>query len=244
MYLPRRPWGNINSRPALVLDHLVTLMRSLEVRDRPQVFKQLARRRTISNPGIGDQARGGKFQRLTRDPISEFALTLLRIVLGVPIAAMAQSATIAPRVQIYTRLICAAYHADIAPGNEEVIGVLVGHLNVPTEEVHFVQPQIETMLLLPPPDQSCREDNDVLKAVARLITSEFLMDSILRGSYKTVMSGTMGILSCVSTVWWGQVNTYNSLCGIFNMYSRLVTFGDALESCVLPYLECSSRECR
>ncbi|KAF8586548.1 MFS general substrate transporter [Ramaria rubella] len=98
-------------------------------------------------------------------------------------ASIATTTTIAPRVEIYTKLVCEVLRPEYT--------VLVGGRSL--EPVS-------------PPSKLCGQDPDVQAAVAKLVT---------------FMAVSMGILSCLTTGWWGQLSDRYGRIPIL----RLATFG-------------------
>ncbi|KIJ16785.1 hypothetical protein PAXINDRAFT_74219 [Paxillus involutus ATCC 200175] len=129
------------------------------------------------------------------------------VVFGIPIGSMGYSATFAPRVDMYTSLACRAHSPEYDQGvyqwshNEPVThaagipvpGGLVDNNNTivdpsfvllpnSTSPLEYTQKESDTR-------QRCASDPVVQAVVARL---------------SAVLTTTMGVLSCLTTGWWGS----------------------------------------
>ncbi|KAH7099879.1 MFS general substrate transporter [Auriculariales sp. MPI-PUGE-AT-0066] len=121
-------------------------------------------------------------------------------ILGaMPLSSIAMATTIAPRVQIYTRLACMAHRPEYMSETTQLtahIGSLASW-NVPstsynrtssfpssgtTNAVSFILPEA---------------DRDPANQPAKVPS---------RASLIAIMTTTLGILSCVTTAWWGQLS--------------------------------------
>ncbi|KII88321.1 hypothetical protein PLICRDRAFT_41492 [Plicaturopsis crispa FD-325 SS-3] len=147
------------------------------------------------------------------------------LMVAVPFSAGATSATMAPRIEIYTMLACSVHkpeytaHLDLrylgipgstsnsahAPSYDIALGSLqdqsIAAVDVlsstwdvlpPVDRrtlVEFVEPHNETSRK--EAHKSCSSDPDVQAAVAKL---------------STAMTTTMGIISCLTTSWWGSLS--------------------------------------
>ncbi|KZV82384.1 hypothetical protein EXIGLDRAFT_346566 [Exidia glandulosa HHB12029] len=128
------------------------------------------------------------------------------IIGGMPLASIAMSTTIAPRVQIYTRLACMVhrpeYMSETAKDAPTMVGAGWGHSTPqhrpgPGEFISVIMPEQSQEHLstnttkIPSPSEQCQSDPVVQAAVAKLIA---------------LMSSTMGFLGCITTAWWGQLS--------------------------------------
>ncbi|KAF8473108.1 major facilitator superfamily domain-containing protein [Gautieria morchelliformis] len=87
-----------------------------------------------------------------------------------PFTSIAFATTIAPRIEIYTKLACEALKPEY-----QSIGV----------------DDSSIMQIVPAPSKLCGQDPEVQAAVAQLMT---------------FMTVSMGILSCITSGWWGQLS--------------------------------------
>ncbi|PCH37836.1 MFS general substrate transporter [Wolfiporia cocos MD-104 SS10] len=95
----------------------------------------------------------------------------------IPLTAIAMSATIAPKVEIFTRLVCDVYKPEYTVGrddlpNKDLLDLTRMAFNGKTYEL-------------------CASDPVVQKAVAKL---------------SLIMIATMGCLSCLTAAWWGSLS--------------------------------------
>ncbi|PFH51761.1 hypothetical protein AMATHDRAFT_40016 [Amanita thiersii Skay4041] len=136
-------------------------------------------------------------------------------LLGImPFSAIAMSATIAPRIEIYTRLACKVHKPDIY--NEHSLQLVLKlfpflgsdmltkpDISMPyLHEVNLITPALNIIAEgSPHGTKQCATDPVVQAAVAKLIT---------------VISVSMGILSCLTTAWWGAFS---------DRYGRMTVLG-------------------
>ncbi|EJD42203.1 MFS general substrate transporter [Auricularia subglabra TFB-10046 SS5] len=125
------------------------------------------------------------------------------IIGGMPLASIAMSTTIAPRVQIYTRLACMVHRPEYMSEGAKAAPTVVDGWGMPPPQgptlgnhtlvIPVVLPEHDTAAnnTIPSPSHQCASDPVVKAAVAKLIA---------------VMSSTMGILGCITTAWWGQLS--------------------------------------
>ncbi|KAF8843573.1 MFS general substrate transporter [Paxillus ammoniavirescens] len=153
------------------------------------------------------------------------------IVFGIPIGSMGYSATFAPRVDMYTSLACRTLRPEYDQGvsliyqwshNEPVThasdvpipGGLVDNNNTivdpsfvllpnSTSPLEYIQKESDTR-------QRCASDPVVQAVVARL---------------SAVLTTTMGVLSCLTTGWWGSFSDRygRRLVIVVSMFGLLVT---------------------
>ncbi|KAF9819793.1 hypothetical protein IEO21_01884 [Rhodonia placenta] len=97
----------------------------------------------------------------------------------IPLASVAMSATMAPRIEIYTRLVCDAYRPEYTVGR--------GKDRLPNPDVVFSP----SVILDDKTYELCVADPVVQKAVAKL---------------SLAMITTMGVLGCLTTGWWGSLS--------------------------------------
>ncbi|KAL4072832.1 major facilitator superfamily domain-containing protein [Scleroderma yunnanense] len=124
------------------------------------------------------------------------------LVFSVPISSIGTSATFAPRVEVYTQLVCRVHKPEYFPDG---LSSLFHHPLVPhVDQVQYtISPtQINSVddpsyLFIPnttyddlETGQKCATDPGVQAAVARL---------------SAILAITMGILSCLVTGWWGTL---------------------------------------
>jgi hypothetical protein len=164
-----------------------------------------------------------------------------------PFSSIAMSATIAPRIEIYTMLACSVHKPDIFrqnfPGIElglhttihEISGLdfRVPSSDIPTSsDIHMahVFPGIYPFLDSPPKNGStpppkkgnlCASDPVVLAAVAKLTAGKLSLYFlslfphmslhtylVMSLTVSIVITTSMGILSCITTGWWGAVSRF------------------------------------
>ncbi|PFH45582.1 hypothetical protein AMATHDRAFT_77985 [Amanita thiersii Skay4041] len=119
----------------------------------------------------------------------------------VPFSPIALSATIAPQIEIYTRLACKVHKPDIYDGHsllliQESLPYLGSNIliNPDSSMLYLHKANLITPILKliaegsPPGTKQCATDPVVQAAVAKLIT---------------IITLSMGVLSCLTTAWWG-----------------------------------------
>ncbi|KAF8808993.1 MFS general substrate transporter [Phlegmacium glaucopus] len=127
------------------------------------------------------------------------------LLMTMPFTAIATSSTLAPRIEIYTTLACSIHRPDIFRGSSQQQDILdfvqqsndhrtpaVAHQSgsVDIFGVFIIEESIQSNDADTPPTrkQRCASDPIVQAAVAKL---------------STVIAASMGILSCITTAWWG-----------------------------------------
>lgn len=143
----------------------------------------------------------------------------------VPITAIATSSTIAPRIEVYTMLACSVHKPDIFKETYRLgrplydDDILYNSLLVhqvapsPTAREGFWAGNVMNGTVPNPPGQNlCASDPVVRAEVAKLTTSEwnFLLPSLMAKDRICALSPTVittltGLLSCITTSWWGAV---------------------------------------
>ncbi|KAF8077579.1 major facilitator superfamily domain-containing protein [Lyophyllum atratum] len=144
-------------------------------------------------------------------------LWLLTIV---PFTAIAMSATIAPRIEVYTLLACSVHKPDIFRQEHSTLGGGFIHFPDNTPIILPEFPQNEPWPLgqrtthepvfglkkdrngTEKPGPACASDPVVQAAVAKLSTGE--LAAIPLGLGIEVIATSTGILSCLTTGWWGS----------------------------------------
>ncbi|CCM04727.1 uncharacterized protein FIBRA_06915 [Fibroporia radiculosa] len=116
------------------------------------------------------------------DALAHWRQSLPWFIFLVPLSAIAMSSTLAPRVDILTRLVCEAYRPEYSAGRD-VEGPLDMVFFAPTG--NFARPTDDEIFEL------CASDPVVQQAVSKLTL--------------TILS-TMGFLSCLTTAWWGALS--------------------------------------
>ncbi|KAH6918262.1 major facilitator superfamily domain-containing protein [Coprinopsis sp. MPI-PUGE-AT-0042] len=102
----------------------------------------------------------------------------------IPFSAMAQGATLAPKVELYTMLACRAVKPDIFDE-----GIFDPTIPTALSLLSSLTPSISKMETLSP--SSCASDPTVQAAVAQL---------------SAVITTTTGVLSLLTTAWWGALS--------------------------------------
>ncbi|KDR73681.1 hypothetical protein GALMADRAFT_251462 [Galerina marginata CBS 339.88] len=139
-------------------------------------------------------------------------------ILGViPFTSMASSATIAPRIEIYTMLACSVHKPDIFkqnfPGLElglqgvsletAVYGIRTPELwNTPISPFSPNQPQIylpEVSTFL----TTIENDGSTVPPTKRILCASDPVVQAAVAKLTAVIAACMGILSCITTGWWG-----------------------------------------
>ncbi|KAJ7087857.1 major facilitator superfamily domain-containing protein [Mycena epipterygia] len=126
------------------------------------------------------------------------------LVFCTPFATIAMSATIAPKIEIYTLLACSVHKPEIFR-DQQLLSTnlpfslrphkdpLVGITFPPSFDI-AINNSTSTIISMDEPSRSpntCSTDPVVLAAVAKLTTA---------------ISATMGILGCITTGWWGSIS--------------------------------------
>ncbi|KAI3600040.1 hypothetical protein WG66_011111 [Moniliophthora roreri] len=112
------------------------------------------------------------------------------IIVMLPLATMAMAATIAPRVEIYTMLACRVHKPDVYYESDYYISWLQDYrrpdnFTMSHNQVHsYGSVHVQTARANP-----CAADPVVQAAVAKLAA---------------IMTACMGVLSCLTTGWWGS----------------------------------------
>lgn len=129
-----------------------------------------------------------------------------------PFSAMAMSACVAPRVEIYTELVCRAHKPEYKTGRR----FSPMHFDDPQMITNFTEvldigviaPTLNyTAFEAPNP---CAKDPEVNAAAAKLIAGEFEIKSIMDVIDGSVaMTSVMGVLSCLTTGFWGTVRYHS-----------------------------------
>lgn len=119
-----------------------------------------------------------------------------RIIGGMPLASIAMSTTIAPRVQIFTRLACMAHRPEYMSDDAKTAPTMVeagwGHAFTPQRGPHggFISvllPQLQqhqqqhtpsNATKIPSPSEQCQSDPVVQAAVAELIARAHIRTSL------------------------------------------------------------------
>lgn len=156
----------------------------------------------------------------------------------VPFSAIAMSACAAPRIEVYTELVCLAHRPEYTVGDRNMIQhpTPIDTLSV-SSAFQIISAVIDTNSNNADPlsyesaaqrddrQRKCFEDPVVQAATAKLIAGEYIappaspgldLRTVLRLSLCTVLTTTMGVLGCLTTAWWGSV----SLLSSFPMYVR------------------------
>ncbi|KAJ3800064.1 major facilitator superfamily domain-containing protein [Lentinula aff. detonsa] len=114
----------------------------------------------------------------------------------IPITSAAMSATLAPRVEIYTDLACAQHKPEIADNHTRSIPLSFTTVSAVTSSnfsvsAHTNAGELPGTIEIPvkKPSNPCKTDPVVQAAVAQLAA---------------VMTACMGILSCITTGWWSS----------------------------------------
>ena len=148
-----------------------------------------------------------------------------------PLSAIASSLTVAPRIEIYTTLTCSILRPDYgdSPQRPDILGYLhsndyriptVAHQSsnlscVDVSDVFMIDKSLQANGADTPPTrkQRCASDPVVQAAVAKLTTGAYRIVSFTCYFYMTddphfmlVILASMGILSCITTGWWGAVS--------------------------------------
>jgi len=119
------------------------------------------------------------------------------ILAVLPFTAMAMSACIAPRVEIYTELACRAHKPEYKTGRR----ISVTGIAYPQLIANFTESNTDPFLPILnfddnaalDMDKRCAKDPEVQAAAAKLIAA---------------MTSVMGVLSCLTTGFWGTVRTH------------------------------------
>ena len=150
------------------------------------------------------------------------------MIIGTPIASIGFSAVIAPRVEMYTVLVCRVHAPEYGPSDIHLVQPhsmlsvnTTGAQDEFTLEVSSVaQGSIQPLYLYVPPSPSpsrqhvpdrnqCTSDPVVQADVAQLSAGLFVVffnrEELISG---VVLTTSMGILSCLTTAWWGSVRHY------------------------------------
>ncbi|PFH51723.1 hypothetical protein AMATHDRAFT_142025 [Amanita thiersii Skay4041] len=119
------------------------------------------------------------------------------VLLGIlPFNAMAGSATIAPQIETYTMLACKVHCPGIYNGNATLVA---------STEIQSIPLNSQTALDgLAIVAKKCAADPEVQAAVAKL---------------DTVMSISTGILSCLTTAWWGAFSDRHGRLSVIGLYA-------------------------
>lgn len=123
-----------------------------------------------------------------------------RILVLTPFTAIAMSATLAPRIEIYTMLACSVHKPDIFE-RSYMSSFMPSALNS-----NLIQNARAS-------ENLCASDPVVQAAVAKLTAGEWLilakeMELSLMFPYFTVITTTMGVIGCLTTAWWGSVSAH------------------------------------
>jgi len=144
-----------------------------------------------------------------------------------PLSSIAMATTIAPRVQIFTRLACMAHKPEyMSEASPSIHHYGIGHVaswEMPYSPANWTSldstlngkvsvsfaadaPVKHEPASVPTPSDRCKRDPEVLAAVTRLIASMLTSHRPSCAlSCLLVMTTTLGVLSCITTGWWGQV---------------------------------------
>jgi hypothetical protein len=142
-----------------------------------------------------------------------------RLIFGTPIASIGFSAVIAARVEMYTMLACRVHAPKyepigmnlIQPHSVSMNTTGTSTLDIPSIAHESVQP---VTVYIPAPSEQhvpdrnqCASDPVVQAAVAQLSAGLFVSFLLCqRGTHTGVVLMTaMGVLSCLTTAWWGSV---------------------------------------
>lgn len=153
----------------------------------------------------------------------------------VPFSAIAMSACAAPRIEVYTELVCLAHRPEYTVGDRNMIQhpTPIDTLSV-SSAFQIISAVIDRNSINDNPlsyesaaqkddrQRKCFEDPVVQAATAKLIAGEYIpypgrdVRAILRLFLCIVLTTTMGVLGCLTTAWWGSVSMLSS----FPMYAR------------------------
>ncbi len=156
-----------------------------------------------------------------------------------PLTSIATSATLAPRVEVYTILACAVHKPDILRQSfpEIALGHRVAFRDFRPIEISF--PESHPLLNYrsfseadPPNQNLCATDPVVQAATAKLIAGQilvFIFANLLNNVYSkppfvdTVVSACTGVLSLLTTGWWSSVS-HSSLSAMMEPKSLVTVF--------------------
>ncbi|KAF5369159.1 hypothetical protein D9615_009966 [Tricholomella constricta] len=121
----------------------------------------------------------------------------------VPFTAIAMSATIAPRIEIYTLLACSVHKPDIL---RQTLPTLGGSFDIPG-----ISPIMPPMLPengkysqdFSVPRLGVQNDTEVPKRPGGICASDPVVQAAV-AKLTAVITASMGILSCLTTGWWGS----------------------------------------
>lgn len=146
----------------------------------------------------------------------------------VPFSAIAMSACAAPRIEVYTELVCLAHRPEYTVGDRNMIQhpTPIGTLSV-SSAFQIISAVMDTNTNIADSfsyesaaqkddrQRKCFEDPVVQAATAKLIAGEYIapppspgldLRTVLRLLLCTVLTTTMGVLGCLTTAWWGSVS--------------------------------------
>ncbi|RDB23050.1 putative membrane protein C14C4.07 [Hypsizygus marmoreus] len=122
----------------------------------------------------------------------------------VPFTAIAMAATMAPRIEIYTLLACSVHKPDIfrhsLPSLNGTSGLPLPGISAVTPGSKFISLQFNTTMPFILPMSGLKNNTEPGKPT--LCASDPVVQAAV-AKLTAVMAASMGILSCVTTGWWG-----------------------------------------
>ncbi|KAJ7724442.1 MFS general substrate transporter [Mycena maculata] len=168
-----------------------------------QLLNELIHPNHDQDQTLVDDDPEGDFQQSERQHLPWWRRPSPWLLVATPISATAMSATMAPKVEIYTLLVCSVHKPEIFK-DRHLSSVHVPSFLQPHEQSSVgttfppsfdIATSNSTSLVAsmnePPKPNPCASDPVVAAAVARLAT---------------VLVTTMGTLGCLTTGWWGSIS--------------------------------------
>lgn len=128
-----------------------------------------------------------------------------RLLCALPFAAVAMSATIAPRIEIYTILACREMRPDIYYEGMQINSSPLATLTPTRSQLCAADPVVQAAVAKLAAGMSFR----IMMHIAILVFTSSLTSMISKLTIHLcpAMTTSMGILSCLTTGWWGAVST-------------------------------------
>ncbi|GLB34576.1 putative major facilitator superfamily protein [Lyophyllum shimeji] len=127
------------------------------------------------------------------------------LLLIVPFTAIATSATLAPRIEVYTLLACSVHKPDTFRHEHPPLG---GFLHFPDispvipPRIPISVPPLNHELTYAPPAFSLQNDTRDPKAPGSCASDPVVQAAVAK--LTTAISTATGLLSCLTTAWWGS----------------------------------------